>query len=180
MFLLNGSPFNIDAPYTGPDGTQYPPRWFVGLTVAEREAHGLIEVPDPAPVDERFYYDASTPKPIGQIQQRLKMDLGMIRWSKELAGITYANNTYSTDMQSRLAYMIAVQQAATNNTYSTIWKTRSKFVNLSGADIIAINTAAAKHVDDCFTNEAAICVDIDAADTLEELQSIDLNEGWPE
>lgn len=184
MFLLNGNPFNINAPYTGADGTQYPPRWFAGLTVEERTAYGLTEVQDPEFVDDRYYYvnndGSSSQKPAEQIRQVLKNQLSMIRWAKEVSGIQYANNIYSTDLQSRLSYMIAAQQAAINNAYSTVWKTQSKFVNLTGADIIAINTAAAKHVDDSFAYEATVCANIDATDTFEELLSIDLNEGWPE
>ena len=62
MFLLNGNPLALDRAFTTEDGTQYPANWLRLATVEEREAIGITEVPDPIPVDQRFYWDTGIPK----------------------------------------------------------------------------------------------------------------------
>lgn len=59
MFLLDGKPLSPDVAFTH-DGIQYPANWLRLSTPEERAAIGIIEVPDPAPYDQRFYwgYDA--------------------------------------------------------------------------------------------------------------------------
>jgi hypothetical protein len=54
MFLYNGTPFDARAPFTGPDGTQYPAGWFV--TPEHREALGITEVSEQTRPDDRFYW----------------------------------------------------------------------------------------------------------------------------
>ena len=59
MFILDGKPLSPDRAFTH-DGIQYPANWLRLSTLAEKEAIGITEVPDPAPYDQRFYwgYDA--------------------------------------------------------------------------------------------------------------------------
>jgi hypothetical protein len=54
MFLYNGKRFDANAPFTGPDGTQYPAGWFV--TPEHREALGVVEVVEQTRPDDRFYW----------------------------------------------------------------------------------------------------------------------------
>ena len=58
MFLLNGQPINIDAPYTAPNGTRYPNLRDPAL----RSALGVTEVPDEPTYDQRFYWGVGNPK----------------------------------------------------------------------------------------------------------------------
>ena len=60
MFLLNGKPLSPDRAFTTADGTQYPANWLRLSTLAEKQAIGITEVPDPPTWDQRFYwgYDA--------------------------------------------------------------------------------------------------------------------------
>lgn len=55
MFLLNGKPLLLDTPFTH-EGIQYPAVWLRISTAAEKEAIGIVEVPDPIIPDSRFYY----------------------------------------------------------------------------------------------------------------------------
>lgn len=58
MYTLNGQPISIDNPYTAPDGTRYP-----NLRDPEiRAALGVVEVPDEATYDQRFYWGVGNPK----------------------------------------------------------------------------------------------------------------------
>ena len=61
MFLLDGKPLALDVAFSTSDGTQYPANWLRLSTLKEKEAIGIIEVPDPPIWDQRFYwgYDES-------------------------------------------------------------------------------------------------------------------------
>ena len=50
-------------------GRQYPPQWWYRTTDAEKTALGLVKVDDPAPYDNRFYWDANTPKNIADVNE---------------------------------------------------------------------------------------------------------------
>jgi hypothetical protein len=72
MFLLDGKQLRPGRPFTGTDGTQYPANWLQFASLAEKEAIGITEVPDPTPVDNRFYWgrdadDNLIPKQLGDI-----------------------------------------------------------------------------------------------------------------
>ena len=72
MFLLDGKQLRPGRPFTGTDGTQYPANWLRLTTLAEKEAIGITEVPDPLPVDGRFYWgrdgdDNLIPKQFGDV-----------------------------------------------------------------------------------------------------------------
>tara|TARA_R100000027_G_scaffold16062_1_gene11489 strand:- start:2054 stop:2653 length:600 start_codon:yes stop_codon:yes gene_type:complete len=65
MFTLNGQTVRYDRPWTHPDtGVQYPANWMRLTSLAEKQAVGLVEVPNPVtPVyDGRFYWNADNPK----------------------------------------------------------------------------------------------------------------------
>lgn len=51
------------------DGNQYPGNWLSLTTDAEKAAVGLVWEDDPAPYDNRFYWDANTPKALDDVNQ---------------------------------------------------------------------------------------------------------------
>ena len=61
-FVLDGKTLRVGAAFTDANGTQYPANWLRLTTLAEKEAIGITEVPDPAPVDTRFYWNEGNPK----------------------------------------------------------------------------------------------------------------------
>jgi hypothetical protein len=71
MFLLLGQPLAVDVPFKTPDGTQYPANWLRLSTLEEKAAIGITEVPDPTPVDTRFYWDHGIPKDHTQLVEQL-------------------------------------------------------------------------------------------------------------
>jgi hypothetical protein len=64
MILRNGQPFNIDAPFSVEDGTQFPAGWFRLASPEQKQALGFTEVPDPVPVDDRFYFVSQIGEPV--------------------------------------------------------------------------------------------------------------------
>jgi hypothetical protein len=61
MLVLDGKQLRPGRPFTH-NGIQYPANWLRLTSWAEKEAIGITEVPDPAPVDTRFYWDTDIPK----------------------------------------------------------------------------------------------------------------------
>ena len=49
MFLLNGVPLPLDTPFKDAAGNSYPANWLRLTTLEEKQAIGIIEVPDPEP-----------------------------------------------------------------------------------------------------------------------------------
>jgi hypothetical protein len=67
MFLLNGNPLPIDTPFEI-DGTQYPSNWLRLTSIAEKNAVGITEVPDPERYDDRFYWGVDNPKDLDMLK----------------------------------------------------------------------------------------------------------------
>ena len=61
MLLLDGKPLSYDRAFTH-DGIQYPANWLRLTSLAEKEAIGITEVPDPPYYDQRFYWGPDLPK----------------------------------------------------------------------------------------------------------------------
>jgi hypothetical protein len=61
MLLLDGKQLVPGRPFTH-NGIQYPANWLRLTSWEEKSAIGITEVPDPAPVDTRFYWDHNLPK----------------------------------------------------------------------------------------------------------------------
>lgn len=55
MFVLDGKPLSPDRPFSHA-GVNYPANWLRLSTLAEKEAIGITEVPNPATWDQRFYW----------------------------------------------------------------------------------------------------------------------------
>jgi len=54
MYLLDGKPLRMDVAFTHND-IQYPANWLRCSTQEDRDAIGIVIVPDPEPYDGRFY-----------------------------------------------------------------------------------------------------------------------------
>jgi len=62
MFLLNGNRLAEGTSFYDANGTQYPPQWLNVSTEEQKLAIGITWVADPAPFDNRFYWDTDLPK----------------------------------------------------------------------------------------------------------------------
>lgn len=68
MFTLNNKPLGLDIAFTVEDGTQYPANWLRLASPEERAALGIIEITDPDSYDDRFYWSASNPKQLDDLE----------------------------------------------------------------------------------------------------------------
>ncbi len=62
MFLLNGNRLAEGISFYDANGTQYPPQWLNQATEEQKLAIGITWEADPAPFDNRFYWDTDLPK----------------------------------------------------------------------------------------------------------------------
>jgi hypothetical protein len=69
MFLLDGRPLSPDIAFEH-KGISYPSNWLRLSTLAEKEAIGITEVPDPPYYDQRFYWGPNLPKDHGQLVEQ--------------------------------------------------------------------------------------------------------------
>ena len=70
MFKLDGKTLQYGKAFVH-DGMQYPSNWLALTSLEEKQAIGIVEVPD-APVaswDQRFYWSANTPKDLDQLKE---------------------------------------------------------------------------------------------------------------
>jgi hypothetical protein len=74
MFILDGKPLSPDVAFTATDSDgqliQFPANWLRLASPEEREAIGITEQPDPAPVDQRFWWDTGIPKDHAQLVEQ--------------------------------------------------------------------------------------------------------------
>jgi hypothetical protein len=63
MFLLDGKVIQPGTTFTDSNGVTYPPQWLYQTTLAEKQAIGITEVPDPVRADDRFYWDGDINNP---------------------------------------------------------------------------------------------------------------------
>ena len=67
MFKHNNTPISLDTPFTI-DGTSYPANWLRLTSIEEKNAVGIVEVPDETTTyDDRFYWGIDNPKQLEDI-----------------------------------------------------------------------------------------------------------------
>jgi hypothetical protein len=79
MFLLNGSPLQVDVAFSY-NGISYPANWMRLTTLAEKEAIGITEVPDPERYDDRFYWNFGLPKDLDDLKKS---------WNQQVDNMAY-------------------------------------------------------------------------------------------
>jgi len=74
MYMLDDKPIDPYAPFEH-DDIVYPPGWLIAATPEEKAALGVTEVPDPPPINWRYYQFDGSPKPIEQVQDMLAAEI---------------------------------------------------------------------------------------------------------
>ena len=71
MLKLNGKTLHYGKAFVTEDGRQYPSNWLALTTLEEKQAIGIIEVPDAsvASWDQRFYWGVDNPKNLDQLKE---------------------------------------------------------------------------------------------------------------
>lgn len=172
MFMLNGKPLPLDAPFTHND-IQYPANWLRLATAEEKAAIGITEVADPVAYDDRFYWSPGNPKALEDVPA-VKQDgtpLMVQVYDPETEAMV---DTDKQVIQRGLKSQMIAQVKATAGSLlaATDWKvTRAaEGVKAVDADTLAARAAIRAASD---ANEAAI----KACTTVEALAALQMN--WP-
>ena len=117
MFLLNGSPLQIDVAFTF-NGVKYPSNWLRPASAEEKAAAGITEVPDPVRYDDRFYWDAGLPKDLDDLKTEWNRRVDDMAYTMLLPSdwMVVRKQEVGTDIPADwLTYRAAVRTAATTH-----------------------------------------------------------------
>jgi hypothetical protein len=117
MFLLNGSPLQVDVAFSY-NGVSYPSNWLRLTTLAEKEAIGITEVADPVRYDDRFYWDAGLPKDLDDLKTEWNRRVDDMAYTMLLPSdwMVVRKQETGTDIPADWAtYRAAVRSAAAAN-----------------------------------------------------------------
>ena len=101
-----------------------------------------------------------------------KSEIAAARYAAEIAGVTVGGVVVRTDRESQALITGAALKAMQDSEYTCKWKTENGFLELTAVQILAIADAVRAHVQTCFDAEAAKCAQIDAAQTVEDVEAV--------
>ena len=121
MFLLHGSPLQVDVAFTY-DGIKYPANFLRLSSQADRDAIGITEVPDPVRPDDRFYYVDSNghgvPKDLADLKKTWTAQVDQTAYTllQPSDWMVVRKQEVGTDIPADwLTYRAAVRTAATTH-----------------------------------------------------------------
>lgn len=189
MFLLDGKRIAEGTPFRRDDRT-YTEAWWRTSSTAEKQAAGLVELPDPPRPDERYYYVTDdpadptrllvTPKPLEEVKLARKAELAAWRYAAETAGVKAGGVQIATDRDSQ-ALIDSLQRALADGLIPSVrFKTASgRVVTMTTADATAVRQLVVQHVQRCRAVEADHAAKIDALTRVEEVIAYDIGTDWP-
>ena len=101
-----------------------------------------------------------------------KSEIAAARYASEVAGVTVGGVVVRTDRESQALITGAALKAIQDAEYTCTWKAEGGFLELTAVQILAIADAVRAHVQGCFDLEAAKCAQIDAAQTVEDVEAV--------
>ena len=115
------------------------------------------------------------PEPtLDELKAQKKAAIAAARYEAEIAGTVVDGVTIDTGRDSQALITGAALAAVIDSTYSLNWKTESGFIHLTAPEIIAVAQAVRAHVQTCFDHEGELVSLVDAAQTSEELDAIEI------
>lgn len=111
-----------------------------------------------------------------KVLEDLKIDklaeIAESRFKAETAGTVINGITVRTDRESQAMMTGAAFQAANDPNYTVNWKSVNGFVTLNSQAVIGVALAVRTHVQGCFDKENLLVTQINAAQTIEEIEAI--------
>ncbi len=193
MFIRNGIPFNVDAPFTDADGTQYPAGHFRSADAETLLSVGITEVADPVYKDDRFYFNqqsadgviVSIAKPfenvVADISSRINAHRDSLRFN---GGIKVGGNWFRSDAIATAEYntllLLSAGQADTMVLRAGWRAMNGTKVDMTPAlvkQILLAGFAKVAEIDDVSEGHKEA---LGAAADVDELAAYDWQAGWPE
>jgi hypothetical protein len=174
MFLLNGNRLAEGTSFYDANGTQYPPQWLNVSTEAEKAAIGITWVADPAPVDNRFYWDIDLPK---ALEDKLEVKEDGTPLYKQVYDKTTESMVDTTEQVVtkglKSQFVAQVKDTAGKLLNATDW-----YVIRKAERSIEIPAKVALERTQIVTESNRLEVDINGATTVEELITVLNNQNW--
>ena len=124
---------------------------------------------------ENVRHESLPPEPtLDELKAQKKAEIAAARYAREIAGTTVNGITIDTGRNSQALITGAALAAVIDSDYSLNWKTGSGFIHLTAPEIIAVAQAVRAHVQSCFDREGELVALVDAAQTAEELDAIEV------
>lgn len=173
MFQLNGKTLAVDSPFTTEDGTQYPANWLRLASAEEKASLGIVEVADPEPYDDRFYWGVGNPKALEDVPALKEDGTPLMVQVYDPETEAMIDSDKQVIQQGLKSQMIAqVKQAAASLLSVTDWKVTRAAEGVKPVDEDTLaDRAAIRAASDA--NEVAI----KACATVGELSTLQLK--WP-
>jgi hypothetical protein len=90
MFLIDDIPLAVGVAFNH-NGISFPSNWAQLFTAEDKAQYNIIEVPDPEPFNERFYWGPNNPKNLSEIKAML------IRQIKESTGNSLSSTSWMVE-----------------------------------------------------------------------------------
>lgn len=130
------------------------------------------------------YIDGEFVKPVVELQldnerNRLKALVKAKRDALELAGFPYMGKVFDSDPRSFYRITTANDAASKDSSFVIDWKTQdNSFITLNAVEMQGVMPALAGFGAVIFANSNRLKEALDNASTIEELNAIDITEGW--
>lgn len=150
----------------------------------DKETHGVEPDGKPAPDQDNplvFIQHMKIYNLLERQKETKKYAATSLRWAHETGGVTLPDGTSvltGIDDQNRIS--TAIQGMRDTGMAEVDFKAASGWIRLTLEQLQGIAGVIATHVQACFSNERALHEKIDAAKNMDELNAINLEEGWPE
>lgn len=137
--------------------------------------------PAPDPVNPLAFLQRMRVFDLMERHKKLKKEaVAAKRWEYETRGIrTPEGIRVLTDPDSR-SRLAGTLQGLHGSIAEIDFKAASGWVTLTPDKLAAIFDRVTSHVQSCYSRERALCAAVDACPTLNELNGISLDEGWPD
>lgn len=110
-----------------------------------------------------------------ELKAEKRAEIAAARYDAEIAGVSVNGVTIDTGRDSQALITGAALAAMLDDDYSLNWKTEAGFIHLTAPEIIAVAQSVRAHVQRCFDREGELVALVDAAQTTEELDAIDIS-----
>lgn len=111
---------------------------------------------------------------LSDLKAEKRAEIAAARYAAEIAGTTVNGVLIDTGRDSQALITGAALAAMLDENYTLNWKTERGFIHLTAPEIIAVAQAVRTHVQTCFDHEGELVALVDAAQTAEELDAIEI------
>lgn len=145
---------------------------------------GIVPAGDPYPSEENpfvWIQQMAVFNFLDHFKEQKKAELASRRWEAQIANYIMDDGTiFKTTPEDRLQLSALVQSMQSNGRLAADFKAASGWLTASLAKLKYASDRITAYIEECFTNERRLSEAIDAATTIEELNAVDIQSGWPE